>query len=115
MFKKSPKKVFEGDLAHVKIKGTLVMVPSAKTLIEMKLKSVVNRNDAFKRTKDLVDLHGLLDSHKELLSAKPKIESKLLGPFRKKLIQFRTDGTIASAADLSHKNQYDLFELLEKL
>src|SRR3989344_6227278 len=66
------KKVFEGDLAHVKIKGTLVMVPSAKTLIEMKLKSVVNRNDAFKRTKDLVDLHGLLDSHKELLSAKPK-------------------------------------------
>jgi len=101
------KKVFKKEKGHVKIKGIQVMVPSAKILVEMKLKSIPGRSDVFKRTKDIADLYALLNSHHELWLIKEGelvkakgLDKRLVQKFEEKLERFKIDGTIAASATM---------------
>jgi len=116
------KKVFRKEKEHVKINGIMVMVPSPRVLIEMKLKSIPGRSDTFKRTKDIADLYALLDSHAELWAIKEGkrvktkgLDKKLLRKFREKLERFKIDGTIAASATMLKTDQNNLTGLLEKI
>jgi hypothetical protein len=100
----------------------MVMVPSPRVLIEMKLKSIPGRSDTFKRTKDIADLYALLDSHAELWAIKEGkrvktkgLDKKLLRKFREKLERFKIDGTIAASATMLKTDQNNLTGLLEKI
>lgn len=90
------------------------MVPSAKTLIEMKLKSIPNRTDSFKRTKDVADLYDLLQTHRELIERK-EISRPLVKKFKNKLEEYKTNGTISGAVAMLNTEEYRVNELLEKL
>ncbi len=116
------KKVFRKEKEHVKIKDIKVMVPSSKVLIEMKLKSIPGRSDAFKRTKDIADLYALLNNRTELWAIKEGklvktkgLDKKLLQKFREKLERFKMDGTIAASAIMLKTDQNNLTDLLEKI
>ena len=116
------KKVFGGEKEFIKIRGITVMVPSPKILVEMKLKSTPNRNDAFKRTKDIADLYALLNAHHELWQIRGDrkvkangLNKKLVERFREKLGRFKTDGTIAAAANMVNIDQGRITDLLEKI
>jgi len=116
------KKVFKKEKGHVKIKDIQVMVPSAKILVEMKLKSIPGRSDAFKRTKDIADLYALLNSHHELWtveegeSVKTKgLDKGLVKKFKEKLGRFKIDGTIAATATMLRLDQNKVIGLLEKI
>lgn len=116
------KRVFAKEKEFVKIKGIEVMVPSPRILVEMKLKSTPNRNDAFKRTKDIADLYALLNTNKELWFIKngeriktKGLNSKLVQKFREKLERFKTDGTIATSATMLNTGAGRVTSLLEKI
>jgi len=116
------KKVFWGEKGYVKIKGTKVMVPSPKTLIEMKLKSTPGRSDAFKRTKDIADLYALLENNSQLWLLKEGyrtktkgLDKKLVLEFKEKLKRFKIDGTTAASATMLKINQNKLTDTLEKI
>jgi len=116
------KKVFKKEKKHIKIKDIQVMVPSPKILVEMKLKSIPGRSDAFKRTKDIADLYALLDSHHEFWAtkkgepAKTKgLDKKLVQKFKEKLERFKIDGTIADSATMLKMDQNKVIDLLEKI
>ena len=116
------KKVFRKEKEHVKIKDIQVMVPSAKILVEMKLKSIPGRSDAFKRTKDIADLFALLNSHHELWIIKEGelvktkgLDKRLVQKFKEKLERFKIDGTISVSATMLKIGQDKLTGLLEKI
>jgi len=116
------KKVFGKENEHVKIKDINVMVPSSKVLIEMKLKSIPGRKDAFKRTKDVADLYALLESDSRLWivnkgqRTKTKgLNKKLVQKFKEKLERFKIDGTIVASATILRLDQNKLTDLLEKI
>src|SRR3989338_2445998 len=116
------KNVFRKEKEHVKIKGIQVMVPSPKILAEMKLKSIPERSDAFKRTKDIADLYALLENNPSLWVVKNgqriktrSLNKKLAREFREKLERFRIDGTIAASATMLRIGQNQLTNLLEKI
>lgn len=116
------KKVFKNEKEHVKIKGIQVMVPSPKILVEMKLKSIPGRSDAFKRTKDIADLYALLENNPSLWVVKNGqriktrgLDKKLAKGFKEKLERFKIDGTIAAAATMLKIGQEKLTDLLEKI
>lgn len=116
------KKIFEKEKGHVKIKDIQVMVPSAKILVEMKLKSIPERSDTFKRTKDVADLYALLNNHHELWMVrigelvKPKgLDKRLVQKFKEKFERLKIDGTIAATATMLKTDQNQLISLLEKI
>jgi len=116
------KKVFRKEKQHVKIKDIQVMVPSLKILVEMKLKSIPGRSDAFKRTKDIADLYALLNNHHELWVIKEGefvktkgLDKRLVQKFKEKLERFKIDGTIAASATMLKTGQSQLADLLEKI
>lgn len=116
------KKVFGKEKEFIKIKGIRVMVPSAKILVEMKLKSIPGRTDAFKRTKDIADLYALLENNASLWITKKGHRTKTKGlnknlvqKFRGKLERFKIDGTIAASATMLKIGQEKLADLLEKI
>ncbi|MFH0969949.1 MAG: hypothetical protein V1776_00600 [Candidatus Diapherotrites archaeon] len=116
------KKVFKKEKEHVKIKGIQVMVPSPKILVEMKLKSIPRRSDAFKKTKDIADLYALLENNPELWVVKngqriktTGLDKKLAKGFKEKLERFKIDGTIAASATMLKIGQDKLSDLLEKI
>lgn len=115
------KKVFRKEKGYVKINGIQVMVPSAKILVEMKLKSIPGRSDAFKRTKDIADLYALLEYNANLWVVKngqrlktKGLNKKLVQTFKEKLERFKIDGTIAASATMLKIGQNQLADLLEK-
>jgi hypothetical protein len=116
------KKVFGKEKERVKIKDIKVMVPSSKVLAEMKLKSIPERTDSFKKTKDVADLYALLENNPSLWIAKKGhrtktkgLNKKLVQKFREKLERFKIDGTIAAAATMLNTDQNRLTGLLEKI
>jgi len=116
------KKVFKNEKDHVKINDIQVMVPSPKILIEMKLKSILGRSDAFKRTKDIADLYALLENNLGLWFVKngqriktKNLNRKLAKGFEEKLERFKIDGTIAASATMLKIGQDKLADLLEKI
>ncbi|MDD5162836.1 MAG: hypothetical protein PHD95_01365 [Candidatus ainarchaeum sp.] len=116
------KKVFKKEKEHVKIKDIQILVPSPKIMIEMKLKSIPGRSDAFKRTKDIADLYALLNSHHELwltkkgeLAKTKGLNKKLVKNFKEGLERFKIDGTIAASATMLRIGQDKLTGLLEKI
>jgi len=116
------KKVFKKEKRHVKIKGIKVMVPSAKILVEMKLKSIPGRSDAFKRTKDTADLYALLENNPSLWIVKngqriktKGLNKKLAEEFKEKIERFKIDGTISASATMLKIGQNQLTDLLEKI
>lgn len=116
------KKVFGKEKERVKIRDIQVIVPSSKVLAEMKLKSVFERTDPSKRTKDIADLYVLLENTPGLWIAKKGyrvktrgLNKKLVQKFREKLERFKIDGTIANAATMLNTNQNNLISLLEKI
>lgn len=116
------KKVFGKEKEFIKIKGIEVMIPSAKILVEMKLKSASERNDAFKRAKDIADLYTLLDSNSDVWETKKGVRAKTKGldvklveKFKGKLARFKLDGTIAAAANMINVNRDKITELLDKI
>lgn len=116
------KKVFRKEKESVKIKDIQVMIPSQKVLAEMKLKSVCERTDAFKRTKDIVDLYALLENTPSIWIARKGFRAKTKGlnkkfvqNFKEKLERFKIDGTIANAAILLNTDQNNLAGLLENI
>ncbi|MFH1392028.1 MAG: hypothetical protein ABIH20_06970 [Candidatus Diapherotrites archaeon] len=116
------KKVFDKEKEFIKIEEIEIMIPSAKILVEMKLKSTPNRSDAFKRTKDIADLYALLDTNQELWEIKQGLKIKTIGlnkklveNFKEKLKRFKVDGTIATTASMLKINQIQVTSLLEKI
>ncbi len=112
------KKVFENEKQFIKTKGIQVMVPSTKILVEMKIKSAPERNDTFKRTKDIADLYALLKGHPELLATKKGtkwLDKKLVQNFKEKIEKFKKDGTITAAATMLKTDQNKIIETLEKI
>ncbi|MFH1256210.1 MAG: hypothetical protein V1494_02860 [Candidatus Diapherotrites archaeon] len=116
------KKVFKKEKGHVKIKDIQVMVPSPKIMVEMKLKSIPGRSDAFKRTKDIADLYALLENNPILWLVKNGRRTKTKGldknlakGFRENLERFKIDGTIAASATMLKIGQNKLTDLLEKI
>ncbi|MEK6973493.1 MAG: hypothetical protein AABW72_05665 [archaeon] len=116
------KKVFKKEKEHVKIKDIQVMVPSPKIMIEMKLKSIPGRSDAFKRTKDIADLYALLENSPILWVVKngqrtktKGLDKKLAKGFKETLERFKIDGTIAASATMLKIGQDKLTDLLEKI
>lgn len=116
------KKVFKKENQTIEIHKIKVMVPTKKIMIEMKLKSSIERTDSFKRAKDVADLYGLLNSTPGFWIAKQgqRTKTKNLDPaivkkFKEKIERFKTDGTIAYAASLLKTDENRITELLEKL
>ena len=116
------KKVFGKEREFIKIGGVQVLVPSAKVLVEMKLKSAPERTDSFKRTKDIADLYALLEGNPDLwrvkngVRIKPKgLDKKLAEKFKGKLAKFRLDGTIAGAANMVNVSQGKISAVLDKI
>jgi len=116
------KKVFGKEKQFIKIKGIEVMIPSAKILVEMKLKSAPERSDAFKRAKDIADLYTLLDANSDIWETKEGaraktrgLDSKLVKKFKGKLARFKLDGTITAAANMINASLDKIIELLEKI
>lgn len=116
------KKVFGKEKQFISISGINVMVPNPITLIRMKLKSAPERNNEFKRTKDIADLYALLENHPELWALKegqkekPKnLEKKPAQKFREKLAVFKKDGTIVASAAMLKIDEKKLARLLEKI
>ncbi|MDO8634599.1 MAG: hypothetical protein Q7K34_04880 [archaeon] len=115
------KKVFEKEKRFIEIHGTRVMIPTPKILVEMKLKSSVERTDLFKRAKDVADLYGLLNSNPEFWvyqkgqKAKTRgLNPKLVKKFKEKVRRFKIDGTTQLAAELIKTNENKITELIEK-
>ncbi len=116
------KKVFKKEKEHVKIKDIQVMIPSSKILVEMKLKSIPERTDSFKRTKDIADLYALLENNPKLWVVKngqrkktKNLDKKLVKRFKEKLERFEIDGTIAASSIILKIKQDKLTGLLEKI
>jgi hypothetical protein len=116
------KKVFKNESQLIKVKGQQIMVPTAKIMIEMKLKSSIQRTDGFKRTKDIADLYSLLNAHSELWQTKNaqrtktrRISKKSIQNFKQKLERFKIDGTITTAANMINTSQERITQLLEKI
>lgn len=116
------KKVFKKENRVLEIRGIKVMVPTKKIMVEMKLKSSIERTDSFKRAKDIADLYDLLNSTPDCWITKKgqRTKTKNLNPalvkkFKEKTERFKTDGTIAYAADLLKTDENKIIELLEKI
>jgi|SRR3989344_1992930 len=108
------KRVFAKEMGFVEVSGIRIMVPSARMLAEMKLKSIPERKDAFKRTKDVADLYAILNSHIELLGHK-KFSRKSVKKFRERLPRFRIDGTLAGAVGMLGTSAENVAQVLENL
>lgn len=116
------KKALSKENMIIKINGISVMVPTAKAIIEMKLKSSPSRTDSFKRSKDLADLYSLLENSPEVwetkdgtrIRAKP-LDKKLVKKFKGKLERFRVDGSIASASSMLGTEQGKILALFGKV
>lgn len=116
------KKVFKKEKALIKIDGFKIMVPSVKLMIEIKLKSSLQRTDSFKRTKDIADLYSLLNTYPEIWQTKnaqrtktKRIRKESIQKFKEKLETFKIDGTISTAANMINTSQEKIIQLLEKL
>lgn len=100
------KKVFEGEQDYVAVMKVEVMVPSTKVLVEMKLTSVSQRDDRFKKSKDIADLFSLLrydDSlweHDEEGNRVHSIEQINPTKFKEDMSTFIADGNITDAASM---------------
>jgi hypothetical protein len=83
-----------------------------KTLIEMKLSSVGERTDDFKKSKDVADLFMLLYNEPELLTS---ADGKLRREFKTKLNDLKTRGNIADAASMLGVPVNVVLRTLEKI
>lgn len=116
------KRVFAGEKELINIRGVEVMVPSTRILTEMKLKSAPQRSDVFKRTKDIADIYGLLDSDNSLWIEKngqriktTRLNKKSIETFRQKIPKFKIDRTLTASANMLNIDEKKLTELLEKI
>ncbi len=100
--------VFEGDFEVCEFRDIEMLTPSIKIMAEMKLASAAEREDEFKRAKDLADLFALLnydntrwklDSEGRRVSTKG-IDRALVEGFKQNIDRLISDGSIAQAANM---------------
>ncbi|MFH1752099.1 MAG: hypothetical protein ABH821_04145 [archaeon] len=121
MFLPELKEVLVKENKIVNWKGIKIMVPTIKAMVELKLKSVVERIDSFKRAKDLADLYALTETDYSVWETKnnerfklKKIDRKIIENFKQNLEMFRLDGSLNNVSTTLAVNINQIIAVLEK-
>lgn len=113
--------VFEKDFEFCKFKDLEIMTPGVKSMIEMKLASAQEREDEFKKAKDLADLFALLnydnrwwefDSEGRRISTKG-INRGLIKNFKQGIDGLIRDGSLGQGATMLKVDAEVVIQLLK--
>ncbi len=115
--------VFEGDSEFCGFKDLEILTPSTRVMIEMKLHSTIEREDAFKRAKDIADLFALLnyddslwkfDEEGRRISTKG-ISGRARKEFKQSIDRLVAEGSVGQAANMLKLDEELIIQLLEKM
>lgn len=113
--------VFEGESERCTYENLEILTPNVRVLIEMKLASVSERKETFKRAKDLADLYALLNhdvsswrlneegERVSVIGFNPKLVSEV----KSKLGKMVREGSVSGAANMLKLDTGVLIHLFE--
>lgn len=112
--------VFEKDFEFCKFKDLEILTPGMKSMIEMKLASAPEREDEFKKAKDLSDLFALLNYDNSWWEFDPEgkristtgINRRLIENFKKSIDELTRDGSLGHAANMLKAEDEVVIQLL---